>query len=67
MIYGLEEAKEWHEEDLKDAVQATFEKIGITPNPVFQSPGRLGLKKEGKSRLLKVKMMCAYQVERILK
>ena len=32
MIYGLDEAKEGHEGDLKDAI----EKIGVTPYPAFK-------------------------------
>lgn len=66
MIYGLQEAEEGKEDDLVDAVEATFEKTGIVPYPPIHSVYRMGAKTPGKARPVKIQLSCAIHVQRVL-
>ena len=67
IIYGLEEDKDGDEEDLEDAVSATFKKAGVIPFPPVRSMTRIGVRNAEKVRPVKVQMTNSYQVQRILK
>ena len=64
MIYGLEldGARNGFEEHLVDAVQATFDKAGITTCPVMIKAYRIGQKTPEKKRPVKVQLTCASHV-----
>ena len=68
MIFGLPETKEGCiiQEDLIDTVEAMFETTGIVPAPTITDAYRLGVKKEGTVRPIKVHLTCASHVRRIL-
>ena len=66
MIFGLREAEEGEEDDLVDVVEATFEKTGVVPFPVIHSAYRVGEKKTGKARPVKVQLTCTDHVRRVL-
>ena len=67
MIYGLDEARDGVEEDLVDAVQATFDKAGISTCPVVHSAYRIGKKTPDKKRSVKVQLTCAIHVQQVLR
>ena len=67
MIYGLNEARDGVDEYLVDAVQATFEKAGITTAPVVHSAYRMGPKTPDKKRPVKVQLTCLSHVQQVLR
>ena len=51
------------EEDLVDAVQATFDKAGIYTCPVVHSAYRIGQETPDKKRPVKVQLICVSHVQ----
>ena len=67
MMYGLEEAAEGQEDNLVDAVRALCEKTEVEQWPRLCSAYRMGEKKSGKARPVKVQLTAALHVQRVLK
>ena len=67
MIFGVAEEDEEQVENLPDFIEETLENCGMTALPVVQSIYRVGAKKTGTARPIRVHMMNAGDVQRVLR